>query len=274
MRFQPGQSGNPAGRPAGSRNQKTLEMEDMLADRAEAAVTKILDRAETGDPAAMRLCMDRVLPTGANRPLALELPPVKTPDDVTAAAGVVVKALGEGAISPRETVHLLTVVERLARIAERVQQMKERHAAWREAPPPGSEADASLAAFAKQAAKAALKAALEEEGLDDPRLYSPVDSAAAAPAEATAAAVANAPASKAAPAGSEGDGLYSPVNSGDAALLDALSAAGERAGRAGARPSGGVLHRRRRELMGTVAESLVPGRAIAYGVAAPLHLSP
>src|SRR5438309_9752146 len=112
MRFQPGQSGNPAGRPPGARNKKILEMEEILVERAEAMVRGILDRADRGEPAAMRLCMERVLPTGANRPVAIELPPIDTPDDVAAATRVVMKALGEGAISARETINLLTVIER------------------------------------------------------------------------------------------------------------------------------------------------------------------
>src|ERR1700730_15447196 len=115
MRFEPGQSGKPAGRPPGSRNKKTLEVEELLAKRAEAPVREILDRTDRGDPAAMRLCMERVLPTGANRPVAIELPPVDTPDDVAAATRVVMKALAAGAISARETINLLTVVERLPR---------------------------------------------------------------------------------------------------------------------------------------------------------------
>jgi hypothetical protein len=244
MRFAPGQSGNPAGRPPGSRNKTTLQVEEMLAERAEAAVTKILDRAETGDPAAMRLCMERVLPTGTNRPLALELPPVTTPDDVIAATGVVMNALAQGAISPRETVCLLTVVERLARIAERVQQMKERHAAWRDAPSPASEADVGLAVLAKEAARAALEAALEQEGAAA-SLYSPVNSG--AESDRTG-----------------GGGLYSPVNlagkkpAAPAEGSTAGVAAGGGAGQALYFPvnpsaAGSILRRRKRELLGTVA---------------------
>ena len=206
MRFEPGQSGNPAGRPPGSRNKKTLAMEELLGERAEAAVTTILNRAEGGCPTAMRLCMERVLPTGANRPLTLEIPPVSTPDDVIAAAGVVIEACGHGAVSPRETVHLLTVVERLARIAERAQQMKERHAAWKDAP---AGTDASLADFARAAARAALAAALQEEGADVP-LYSPVNSGASARVEETPTPTAEESRPGAA---ADGEGLYFPVNS-------------------------------------------------------------
>src|ERR1700736_4399268 len=165
MRFQPGQSGNPAGRPPGARNKKTLGVEEMLGQRAEATVREILDRADRGDPAAMRLCMERMAPTGANRPVAIELPPIHTPDDVAAATRVVMKALGEGAISARETINLLTVVERLARLAERVQQMRERHEVW---------AAPSEASF-REAARAALEAVLKDEGNERPDLYSPVN---------------------------------------------------------------------------------------------------
>src|SRR5262249_23789414 len=114
MKFQPGQSGNPAGRPPGSRNQKTLEVEALLAERAEATAKSILERAERGDPAAMRLCMERIAPIGANRPVAIDLPPVDTPDDVAAAARAIMAALGQGAISAREAITPLTVVERPA----------------------------------------------------------------------------------------------------------------------------------------------------------------
>ena len=54
MKFQPGQSGNPAGRPLGSRNKKTIAVEELLAEQAEAAVKNILRRADGGCPIAKR----------------------------------------------------------------------------------------------------------------------------------------------------------------------------------------------------------------------------
>src|SRR5262245_53796264 len=99
MRFEPGQSGNPAGRPAGARNKKTIAVEEMLAEETEAAVKKILRMAEEGDPTAMRLCMERMSPTGANRRLALELKRVKTADDAEAALQLVLDAFASAEIS-------------------------------------------------------------------------------------------------------------------------------------------------------------------------------
>jgi Family of unknown function (DUF5681) len=210
MRFQPGQSGNAAGRPPGALNKKTLEVEAMLAQRAEASVAKIIDRADNGEPAAMRLVMDRVAPMGTSRPLPFELPPVDTPDDVAAAARAVLKAMAEGTIAPREAINLLAVVAAAARIAERVQSMKERHEVW-------------WGGGLHDTARAVIGSLLKEHGFDDAFLYSPLNNEAAdakpkhSPVEAAKnRAAAKAP-DKAAEAVTgaqkEGEGLYFPVNS-------------------------------------------------------------
>ena len=67
MPFQPGQSGNPAGRPVGSRNKVNRDLDEAFSAGGAELIVCILERAKAGDPAAMRLCMDRALPmtTGA-----------------------------------------------------------------------------------------------------------------------------------------------------------------------------------------------------------------
>src|SRR5712691_1165149 len=77
MHFTPGQSGNPAGRPPGARNKRTLALEALFNAEAEETVKEIIERAKRGEPAAMRLCMERAVPTGRNRPLAIALPPIE-----------------------------------------------------------------------------------------------------------------------------------------------------------------------------------------------------
>ena len=64
----------------------------------------------------MRLAMERILPVGRGRPLPIELPPVRSTEDALAAADVIMDALKEGAISAREAVDLLRVVEGLSRL--------------------------------------------------------------------------------------------------------------------------------------------------------------
>jgi hypothetical protein len=120
MRFQSGQSGNPAGRPLGALNKKTLAARAAMAERAEEIAHSVMDRAKDGQPAAMRLCMERIDPTGRNRPIAIDLPVVKTPEDAEAALAVVTAALAAGDLTIAEASALVSLVDRMLRLAERM----------------------------------------------------------------------------------------------------------------------------------------------------------
>jgi hypothetical protein len=126
MKFQPGHSGNPAGRPPGSRNKKTIAAEELLGEKAKAMVERIIFLAEGGHPMALRMCMEAVMPKGADRPLALELPRVRCADDADAAFDIVVDAFGRGALSTREFNHMLAAVGRMARTTHQIQDLRER----------------------------------------------------------------------------------------------------------------------------------------------------
>jgi hypothetical protein len=67
-RFRPGVSGNPRGRPPGSRNHATLAAAALLEGEAEAITRKAVELALAGDPVALRLCMERILPPLRERP--------------------------------------------------------------------------------------------------------------------------------------------------------------------------------------------------------------
>ena len=60
--FVRGKSGNPKGRPPGSRNRASLLMEDLLDDRAKALTEKAIEKALAGDVFALRLSLDRMMP--------------------------------------------------------------------------------------------------------------------------------------------------------------------------------------------------------------------
>src|SRR5262249_32242049 len=132
MRFQPGQSGNPAGRPPGSRNKATIAREQELAERASKAVRDIIDWAQRGNAVAMRICAEWARPSGANRSPGLELPPITCSDDAQAALQTVLDAFGSGALTSRELPIVLGGLERAGRIAHRIQQMRERERAGRQ----------------------------------------------------------------------------------------------------------------------------------------------
>ena len=124
MTFKPGQSGNPAGRAVGSRNKKTLAAEAALFEHAQELVDDLVKRAKAGEPAAMRLAMERILPTGRGRPLPIELPPVRSTEDAQVAAGVIMDALKQGALSAREAVDLINVVGALTRLTGTIEYIK------------------------------------------------------------------------------------------------------------------------------------------------------
>src|SRR5258705_8512806 len=100
--FQPGQSGNPNGRPKGSRNASTLALEALLDGEAEALTRKAVELALAGDIAALRLCLDRVLPPRKDRPVSFEMPTINTAEDAKAASAALLAAVAAGSLTPSE----------------------------------------------------------------------------------------------------------------------------------------------------------------------------
>src|SRR5262249_8927112 len=90
MQFQKGQSGNPAGRPRGSRNKTTVLLQNLLEGKAEEIARKAIEMAKAGDMGAIRGCMDRLASIRRKDPVAFELPPMdKARDSITAVAEVI-----------------------------------------------------------------------------------------------------------------------------------------------------------------------------------------
>ena len=116
--FKPGQSGNPAGKPKGTRNATTLALEALLDGQASALTQKAINLALAGDMAALRLCLDRILPPRKDSPVAFDLPEMKTLNDTVSAMGAIVKAVGDGDLTPTEAGELTKMVQAFAKIIE------------------------------------------------------------------------------------------------------------------------------------------------------------
>src|SRR4051812_30098578 len=85
-RFQPGQSGNPLGRSAGSRNKATLLLADLI----------------DGDVSAGRALLDRLVPARKDRPVAFALPTLHTAADAAQALAALTVAVASGTLTPSE----------------------------------------------------------------------------------------------------------------------------------------------------------------------------
>src|SRR5438552_2607170 len=114
--FPKGRSGNPAGRRFGSRNKATMAALELLADEAEALTRKAVEAALAGDPTAMRLCLERILPR--DRAVKFALPPIKSAADIARAMGAVTAALADGLITPAEGQAIAKVVTTFVRAIE------------------------------------------------------------------------------------------------------------------------------------------------------------
>ena len=111
MPFQKGESGNPAGRPRGARNRTTVLLENLFAEDAEAIARKAIELAKAGEIAALRMCLDRLVPARKDEPVVFDLPLLDTAADSVAAAARIVAGVADGDLTPSEAVDLAKVID-------------------------------------------------------------------------------------------------------------------------------------------------------------------
>ena len=117
--FPKGTSGNPHGRPKGSRH-KILVALDQIGEEAAAAILRAaIDAAvKGGSTRAMGILLDRVWPARRGRGVPIDIPAIETLSDLVAAFGAVTRAAASGEISPEEASALGSVLEGWRRTVE------------------------------------------------------------------------------------------------------------------------------------------------------------
>jgi hypothetical protein len=115
MKYQKGESGNPAGRPKGIPDKRSA-LRTLLEPHAEELVQKVVDLAKQGDTAALRICIDRLIPAVKAKDTPVEIGDL---DGSLADQGrTVLDALSTGTITPDEANALMQAVAAQARIVE------------------------------------------------------------------------------------------------------------------------------------------------------------
>lgn len=110
-RFQPGRSGNPKGRPAGSRNKATLAAEALIDKDARKLTKKAIEMALHGDTVALRLCLERLCPPRKGSPVRFDLPEMSNAGDVRSASLALVRAVADGDLTPDEAGSVAPLIE-------------------------------------------------------------------------------------------------------------------------------------------------------------------
>lgn len=129
-RFKPGQSGNPNGRPKGSRNMTTIALEALLDGQGQALTQKAIDLALTGDMTALRICLDRIFPPRKDRPVTFEIPAITGPGDAAKVTSSILAAVASGEITPADAGEISKLVNsyvkafETAELAERLERLE------------------------------------------------------------------------------------------------------------------------------------------------------
>lgn len=116
-RYKKGQSGNPKGKPVGTKSRYTL-MREALADDLPMLLSRTKEAALEGDMVAMRLLLERALPPIKATSGALELPSLATARTLTGKANAILSAISCGYLSPDVGSALISSLGQVAKLTE------------------------------------------------------------------------------------------------------------------------------------------------------------
>jgi hypothetical protein len=117
--FQPGNAFG-RGRPAGSRNKATIALQTMLDRHAEAILKKAVVMALQGDNAAIRLCVERLIPVRRNSSFKFKIPRLNSAADIAKASSSVVHAVAAGKLTAADGEMMTGMLGHLRQVFEAV----------------------------------------------------------------------------------------------------------------------------------------------------------
>ena len=109
-RGRPFLEGNP-GRPVGSRNKRTLLVEQIMGADLEAVARAVSTAAQHGDMQAARIVLDRLAPVRRGRPVKFEMPATLDGAGLAEAFATILRAMATGELTPEEGTAVAGVLE-------------------------------------------------------------------------------------------------------------------------------------------------------------------
>ena len=113
LRFKPGQSGNPAGRPK-DKTPATM-LRKSIAEAMPDIILKLVEQAKEGDTAAAKILLDRCVPSLKPQAMAINLPVNGT---LAEQGGEIIRATLSGSIPPDIGSQLITALAAQSKIIE------------------------------------------------------------------------------------------------------------------------------------------------------------
>ena len=125
MVWKKGESGNPTGKPAGTRNKATVMVQTIMERGAKEIAEAVVGLAKEGDLSAARLVIERLVPPAKERPIALVMPDTASAEGIAQAQAAILQAVATGEILPGEGATLSNIVEARRKALE-TQQLEQR----------------------------------------------------------------------------------------------------------------------------------------------------
>ena len=116
--FEPGQSGNPNGRPKGARNSVTRALESLIDGQGEALGAKAVEKALEGDSPMLRALLSTLVAPRRERTVEFELPKIESAADAVKASYAVIAACAAGELSPHEATEIMGLISTHVRTIE------------------------------------------------------------------------------------------------------------------------------------------------------------
>lgn len=115
--FEKGVSGNPRGRPKGSRDPRTIILAELLDGEGAAVVGQLIEQAKAGTPWAVRLVIERLLPRHERR-VNVALPAVTDAASVGEAIAAVIDLAASSQLTIEEARGFLALIEQQRKAIE------------------------------------------------------------------------------------------------------------------------------------------------------------